>query len=297
MQSGKFRVLVPIDFSEESMRGLDYAFDWALRAPCEIHLVHVVDTNSVAPSVGGQLAHELVELERNADAELRRLVPEQEVRAKIGSIERHIVAGRPAAAILMIAARLEVDLIIMGSHGRGCARSLLFGSVADKVIRDAACPVLCVKRGDPAADAGAPRWHRIVCAVDFSECSRRAMLAAVELARHLNVELQLLHVHQEAAGAPGVRAAVEARLAACKQLAEAGGAVKVTTAVVVGSPSTEIVRYVREDGCELLVVGTHGHTALLRLLMGSVAEKVVRTSSCPVLTVHPPPISGELAAA
>ena len=74
----------------------------------------------------------------------RQLVPEQEVRAKIGSIERHVVAGRPAPAILTIAARLEVDLIIMGSHRRSRKRSLLFGSVAENVIRNAACPVLTV---------------------------------------------------------------------------------------------------------------------------------------------------------
>jgi nucleotide-binding universal stress UspA family protein len=280
-------VLVPIDFSEESLRGLDYALDWALRAPCELHLVHVVETQSVAPSVGGQLAHDFVELERIADAELRRLVPNQEGRSKIQSIERHIVAGRPTATILRIAARLEVDLIIIGSHGRGRALSLLFGSVAERVIRDAVCPVLCVKRGHPGPDMGSPHWDRIVCAVDFSDCSRRAMLAAVKLARHLNVELQLLHVHQAAAGIPGLDAEAASRLAECKQLAEARGAMKVTTAVVVGSPSAEIVRYVRHDGCDLLVVGTHGHTAPLRLLMGSVAEKVVRTASCPVLTVHP----------
>ena len=181
----------------------------------------------------------------------------------------------------------------MGSHGRGKARSLPVGSIAGKVIRGAPCPVLCVKRGDPGAGAGVPRLRTIVCAVDFSECSRRAMIAAVELARHLNVELQLLHVHRAAAGAPGARADVESRLAEWKQLAEARGAVEVTTAVLIGSPSDEIVRYVRGDGRDLLVIGTNGHTAPRGRLMGSVAEKVVRTASCPVLTVHPPPISGD----
>ena len=103
-------MLVPIDFSEESLRALGNALDWAFRAPCEIHIVHVVDANSAAPAVSGELAYEFAELERIADVELRRLAPEQKVRARIGSIERHVVTGSQAAAILALAARLGSTL-------------------------------------------------------------------------------------------------------------------------------------------------------------------------------------------
>lgn len=276
------RVLVPIDFSAPSLRAFDHALDWDRQARCELHLVHVVEPDgNHTPDVAGELAHDFAELERMAEVELHRLAPRVSDE-RIGAIQRHVRSGRPATSILELAERLKADLIIMGTHGRTGLRSLLMGSVAEMVVRRAPCSVVCVK---PDAPAGATRWRRIVCAVDFSECSRRAMLGAVDLARDLSVELLLLHVHKSG-NATSVSDA-ERALDEWKKQAEARADVKVVSMVVVGAPAPKIVDFARKDVCDLLVVGTHGHTALLSLLMGSVAEQVVRAAPCPVLTVRP----------
>lgn len=143
-------------------------------------------------------------------------------------------------------------------------------------------------------------WRKILCPVDFSENSRLALAAAIELSRQHRAELLLLHVYQ----APGVSFpeatiyagdeilqqlvdVVQKSLAAWKKDAEAHGAANVSVHTAMGVPYVEIVRMAEEQDCDLIVIGTHGRTALMRVLIGSVAEKVVRHAKCPVLTVRP----------
>jgi len=143
-------------------------------------------------------------------------------------------------------------------------------------------------------------WRKILCPVDFSEPSRQAMHVAAQLARERGAELMLLHVYQ----APGVsfpeatfmagdeilRQLLEMvlkSLAEWKSQAERIGASHVSTHTAMGTPYAEILRFAEKQEVDLLVMGTHGRTALMRVLIGSVAEKVVRHAPCPVLTVRP----------
>jgi nucleotide-binding universal stress UspA family protein len=145
-------------------------------------------------------------------------------------------------------------------------------------------------------------WRRICCPVDFSDASREAMYAAAELAQRFDAELQLVHVYQM----PGVsfpEATVFAGHEALQQLIElveralsewgaearARGASKVTTHAIMGVPYAEVLKYAEDRQSDLIVMGTHGRTALMRALLGSVAEKVVRHAPCPVLTIRPRP--------
>jgi nucleotide-binding universal stress UspA family protein len=121
--------------------------------------------------------------------------------------------------------------------------------------------------------------REILLATDFSEPSRAAARVAVDYARRFGARLHLLHVVWPATD-PTPRPALE-RLAE-----DLGREVPVVTAVVAGLPvAEEIVRYARTHGIDLIVVGTHGRTGPSRLLLGSVAERVVRTAPCPVLAV------------
>ncbi len=118
----------------------------------------------------------------------------------------------------------------------------------------------------------------ILFATDLSECSGPAGRVAADFARRLDAQLHLLHVRATSTARP--EAAVE-RLAA-----DLGPAGSVVTAVETGPPvADKIVDYAGRHGVELIVVGTHGRTGVSRALLGSVAERVVRTSACPVLTV------------
>lgn len=129
-----------------------------------------------------------------------------------------------------------------------------------------------------APDALAIR--NILVATDFSPFSDQATRAALALARHFGATLHLLHVVHHA----GERAAALDRLGALAE-AQADG-VPFTASVAVGRPAPEIVRYAAREQMDLVVVGTHGRTGLAHVVMGSVAEAVVRTAPCQVLTIR-----------
>ena len=140
---------------------------------------------------------------------------------------------------------------------------------------------------------------RIVCATDFSERAVAAERHAARLARALGAELVLAHVGTEAPlwregfYTPDVRAVFEAQRkwaadtlgARAETLATQGVAARVV--LKVGLPGEEIVRLAAEEQADMIVMGTQGRTGLDRLLLGSVAERVIRRAPCPVLTVPP----------
>jgi nucleotide-binding universal stress UspA family protein len=142
------------------------------------------------------------------------------------------------------------------------------------------------------------RWKKVCCAVDFADPSRAAMVQAADVAKRFEAELTLLHAIAPPAQAAddvlvssrGV-AAVEAEraqetLARWRADAERRAAQPVRTIVLWGDPVASIVRHVREERCDLLVVGTHGRSGVARLTLGSAAERIARQSPCPVLVVH-----------
>jgi len=141
--------------------------------------------------------------------------------------------------------------------------------------------------------------RRILLPTDFSTYSATATKYACELVTRFDAELHLLHtleVHLAATPTFGMGLALpkylhESRAAAEKALSsvlEPQWAVgrKVVQAVVEGSPKVEVVRYARTQAIDLIVLATHGRSGLAHVIMGSVAENVVRTAPCPVLTVR-----------
>lgn len=125
-------------------------------------------------------------------------------------------------------------------------------------------------------------WKRICCCIDFSDESRAALRVAVDLCRRFGAELTLLHVEDRRARS---EAAVTPQLTDWLKDAERAG-VKVAAAHEHGDPKDRIIQYADEKRVDLVVMGTKGSTGRDRVLVGSVAENVVRRSHCPVLTVH-----------
>jgi nucleotide-binding universal stress UspA family protein len=151
-----------------------------------------------------------------------------------------------------------------------------------------------------------PTFTKIVAATDFSDDSKLALSFAEELARKFSADLVVLHVDQPLApvmmtpelgpamdvGAMG-RIAEEQRLLAQRELDKIAGrlrdsGLKVKSMLKVGSPFLEILHTAQNEGADLIVLGTHGRTGLAHVLMGSVAERVVQKSPCPVLTIRHP---------
>ncbi len=143
--------------------------------------------------------------------------------------------------------------------------------------------------------------RRILCPVDFSETSRAALRWAVELARRFQAELTLFHVYQAPSftlpdgvvvGGPEALAdlmrQVDDSMNAWKAEAVGLGLESVRTETALGATHPEITRHAREEGYDVICIGTHGRTGLSHVLLGSTAEKIVRHAHCPVLTVRTP---------
>ncbi len=137
-------------------------------------------------------------------------------------------------------------------------------------------------------------WKKICCAIDFSEPSRFAMKEAADLARRLQADLTLLHVYEARAPSPEIllskfeqaAAEMESKMATWQGEAERIAGRPVRSMVLTGSAANEILRFVGEGSFDLVVTATHGHTGLKHLVLGSVAERVVRQAHCAVLVVR-----------
>jgi nucleotide-binding universal stress UspA family protein len=150
------RILVPTDFSPASDAALATAKDLAERFGASIHLLHVLEdpyaTSAYATEVYGFLPQGLRESwQQNAEARLLTLLPAEE-RTRFGGTTG-VLFGPPAKTIVEHAADNGFDLIVMGTHGRGGVAHLLLGSVAERVVRSARCPVLTVRDTTPVKEA------------------------------------------------------------------------------------------------------------------------------------------------
>ncbi len=144
-------------------------------------------------------------------------------------------------------------------------------------------------------------FKRILVPVDFSPSANQAVQFAIDLARRYDAALDLVYVYQSVAYAlpegyvlitpdqlNEILQVFEKQLEAAKQEAQKAGVANVETALLQGYPINEILRRAEERHADLIVMGTHGRSGIKRLVLGSVAENVLRGSSCPVLVVREP---------
>jgi len=144
-------------------------------------------------------------------------------------------------------------------------------------------------------------FQRILVPVDFSEPSSRTLQVAADLSRRYEAAVTLVHVYESPvirvpevsmfisqAQVDELLAKLRTTLATAQREAEAAGALQVSTQLLEGSAASEIRDFAQQGAFDLIVMGTHGRTGVDHLLMGSVAERVVRTAPCPVLTIRMP---------
>ena len=192
------------------------------------------------------------------------------------------------------------DLIVMGTHGRGGFDRLVLGSVAEKVLRKAPCPVLTVPPGAGKADGTVAPRQTILCAVDFSPASLVALTYALSLTEEPGRRLILLHVFdgpfdrssptdvapEQAEPGPSREALARQELHdAVPESARTSG--EVIELVETGRPHDVITRIAQEQDADLIVLGVHGRSGVELALFGSTTHQVVRHATCPVLTIRP----------
>lgn len=206
-----------------------------------------------------------------------------------------IAEGIPVEEITATADERGVDLIAMGTHGRSGLRRQILGSVAERVLRTADVPVLAVP--DPADDGRTPPYENVLVPTDGSEGAAAATPLGIDLARTFGATLYALSVVDTRPAVSDARASVlveqfeelaeDAVSDLAAEAAEAG-VDDVVTAVLEGSPHEALDTYVDDTGIDLVVMGTHGRSGLDRYLLGSVTEKLLRTTAAPVLAVRVP---------
>lgn len=204
-----------------------------------------------------------------------------------------------ADVIVRRAATSAADVIVMGTHGRTGVKRWFTGSVAERVLRTAPCPVMVVPPGDAVPPATVSFKH-IVAAVDFSESSLAALRWAVSLAEESDAHLWLLHtievppelrvstvlndeeIDQLNASA---RADVLNRLRALIPQ-QAAHYCSIETATATGEAAHALLRFAAEHNADLIVMGAQDHGALDRVIFGSKTQGVIAGATCPVLTVR-----------
>ncbi|WP_372910926.1 universal stress protein [Salinigranum sp.] len=285
-------VLVPTDGSESAERAARYGRVLTAAYGATVHLLSVVDErdfDGVAgdeePDAGRtaaeQTAHEAVD----AAAAL----------FDTDDVVTRVTVGVPSEAILAYVSEADVDLVVMGTHGRTGVERFLIGSVAERVVRHATVPVLTVRHSDAAPPA--ERVERILVPTDGSDASFQALPYAFDLAERFDAVVEGLSIVDERTKSSvyTVETALEEMVGGLETMAQTAtdrvearahaADVEVTTTVVDGIPSRSICAHAEESGADLVVIASHGRTGLAHYLLGSVAERVVRNSTVPVLTV------------
>lgn len=296
------RILCPVDFSEFSRHALQHAGAIARWYGSAITALHVIPpVTATAPAIGDISGYPPFVFTpddlRRFEAELASFV--QPVAGDI-PLESRVIEGGITGEIVRLAEELPADLIVMGTHGRSGFDRLLLGSVTEKLLRKAPCPLLTVPRR--AADAEAapppPLFRRMLCAVDFSPSSLRALSLAESLAEEADATLIVLHVLEPISvfepvvvGEGGAHATdPDARTAARRRLRdvvsdEARTYSHLSEVIANGKPHREILREAAERGIELIVMGAHGGRLGLAAF-GATTNHVVREAGCPVLSVR-----------
>ncbi|MDQ3365684.1 MAG: universal stress protein [Myxococcota bacterium] len=287
------KILCATDFSPGSQQATKAAVRIAEAHAAELVLTHVRHLPALAFAGEQPFAPHVIQL-MTEDEERGLAAALQEAQALGARRARtQLVSGLPADQIVeSLRAEAAYDLAVVGTQGRSGVGRLLLGSVAERVIRHAPCSVLVVRA--PAAQAS---FDRVLCPIDFSECSRHAVSLAAVMAAPRGAGITLLHaieVPVTYSGAPSVGDFVENLYDHATQVLAAWAAelrakveVPVTTRLEIGHPGAEILKVVEEaPPFELVVVGSHGRTGVRRLWYGSVAEKVARHASCSVLVTR-----------
>ncbi|MEJ2007259.1 MAG: universal stress protein [Acidobacteriota bacterium] len=288
------KILCPVDFSEYSAKAYDYAQSLAQHYGARLLLQHVVQplTSSYPYYAFPDAINEVFwNLETRADERLSEFATARKTDGF--ETQRFVHKGTATDCILTFAESQEVDLIVMGTHGRHGFDRLTMGSVTEKVLRKAHCPVLVVRK--PTHDFVTPgdslepvRLKKILFCTDFSDYSSRALTYALSLAMEYNAELTLLHVLEDVPPTDDLEKAVAEVTHRLENLAppEAGDWCKVHAAARIGKPYQQILQIALETGTDLVVMGVRGRNAVDLALFGSTTHRVIQLGSSPVLAVH-----------
>ena len=294
-------ILCPTDFSESSRHALDHAIaigKWYRSRITALHVIHVPLVPEPPQSIlavgaaGGTAV--ITSTVQVCEADVRTWV-EPAARAGLRT-DVFVNQGNAAHRIVEHAQSWRTDLIVLGTQGRSGVDRAMLGSVTEKVLRKAACPVMTVP--PVAATTAKLPYKRLLCPVDFSESSLNALRYALSLAEEADARLTILHVFD---WPPDVDLLVERfDTAEFRRVVEENARLHLdrlitddvrqwctpSTMVAYGKPYREIIDLAAKEQTDLIVMGVRGRNPLDLTLFGSTTNQVVRRAPCPVLTLR-----------
>ena len=207
-------------------------------------------------------------------------------------VETRLEPGPASRSIIRVTGQHKPTLAVVGRRGRSRLAHVLLGSVSERVVRRASCPVLVVPKGTATSEPP----DRLLVGVDFSLASRDALDVAIRLARELGARRGLVLVHvspgeQELYLEGWSELVHRDKWRYDKEVLETWAARRLTAGVemdarvVDGRSETALVEVAKNTGCDWIVVGAHGRTALAELLIGRTADRVLKLADRPVLVV------------
>ena len=276
------RILCPVDFSDASRHALEHAVPIARWYHSHITALYVIQPEMVLPPP--MLFTDFAAM----DEVTAHVAIEARLRRWLGDAERHglgtdilIEDGDPARSIIGHAHPGEFDLVVMGTHGHSGFQHLVLGSVAEKVLRRAACPVLTVPPKTSSIDLRVP-YERLLCPIDFSETSVDALGYAFSMAEEADADLTLLNVIEFGRDAEeDVRRRLQALITDDMRIY-----CKPKVRIETGKPYERILEVAAEEHSDLIVIGVRGRNPIDVALFGSTTNHVVRSAPCPVLTLR-----------
>ncbi len=287
-------ILCPVDFSEFSVAAYCYALSVAEHYRAKVICLHVVELQKYPYADYGAYETDFAKfchaISEGGEHQLREFVKRHTGNSAQPQIA--VQQGNASDSILSFAQSQNIELIVMGTHGRRGFDRIVLGSTTDRVMRRAACPVLVVSNPSHIAMCTAPdgrhRLERIVCCTDFSDNSSRAVDYAVSVAAEYGAELTMLHVAENTPELSKVEAMIASRSEQMNKLIPESKRQNLClkTQVRFGTPFEEINRHASETQASMIIMTARGGDALDRAIFGSTTYRVIQFGPCPVLAIH-----------
>jgi nucleotide-binding universal stress UspA family protein len=297
-------LLVPLDGSGFGESALWLAGAIAARTGRDLELVTVI-TPAAHPDITAALA---AEIEATCGTHARAYLESQaeKVHRRFGiAVHTAVLEGEVPNAVSIHVRASPPELIVMSTHGRSGPSRFFLGSVADRLLRELHCPFVLVRPTTGLARGELPDAARVLVPLDGSPLAESVIDQVAGLCRSDSAELRLVRIVAPAEvfpiGAPMPLPSpnpnlMEARTAMARsylerrasRLRDAGWRVECEV-VVAWSAAAEVLRLAEEHRCDLIAIATRGHDGVQRMLLGSVADKVIRGATMPVLAVNPSP--------
>jgi len=284
------RILCPVDFSEFSARAYDYAHSLARHYEARLFVLHIVRSITIDPTFLSSTVLDKVYSQQalDAKAKMAKLVAKQAgdpVRSEL-----IVQMGFATDSILSFVKQNEIDLVVMGTHGRRGLDRLVTGSTTESILRKSQSPVLAVH--EPTRSFVSPEsadepvhLRKILCCVDFSEHSPRALEYAFSLGMQYQAEITLLNVLEDGKDTSEQK---DRDAASMEQLIpeDARNWASITPLVLSGQPYEQIIEHAAEAQTDLIVMGVRGRNAVDLAVFGSTTHRVIQLGPCPVLVVR-----------